>query len=163
VKLRSKRVLLLIIGVVAAAAIALVGIALAGGDGTAVSKADYQAKVVNARDRVDFALEQVTKVESLDEFLERMDEGAALTKDVAGDLGGVNVPDRYEKEHETLVKQLRQLAADLQGTADQVRTPGFEDVLTGAQGLNFESWDVINTVLGELRKKGIDVQPLARH
>jgi hypothetical protein len=162
VKLRSNRVLLIVVGGVAAAAIVAVGIALAGGEKSAVSKADYQGKVVNARDRVDFALEQLSKAQSLDEFLERMDEAAALTTDVAGDLDGFGAPERYEQEHERLVKHVRQLAADVQGTADQVRTPGY-DILQGAKGLNFDSWDAINTVLGELREKGIDVQPLARH
>lgn len=159
-KLRLNLVFLIV--VVAAAAIAIVGIALAGGDSTAVSKSEYEAKVVNARDRVDFALERVSKAQSLDEFLERMDEAAALTKDVAGDLDGLGAPERYEQEHERLVKHVRQLSADVQGTADQVRTPGI-DILQGAKGLNFDSWDKINTVLGELRQKGIDVQPLARH
>ena len=58
---------------------------------------------------------------------------------------------------------LESLATDVQGIADQLRVPGFEDILQGSEGLNFPSWDKVNNVLVELRRLGIDVEPLSRH
>ena len=142
-------------------AIAAVGCGL-GGDDSATSQEDYQTAVVNSRDRVEFALGRLSKAQTLDEFLERMDEAAETIDDTAGDLDDVGAPSDLDDPHERLVDQLGQLAADIQGTADQARVPGFEDLLTGAQGLNFESWDEINAILAELRRQGIDVDPLAR-
>ena len=78
-------------------------------------------------------------------------------------ISTTSVPrDDLADQHERLVDQLGQLAADIQGTADQARVPGFEDILPGSQGLNFESWDEINAILAELRRQGIEVEPLAR-
>ena len=91
-----------------------------------------------------------------------MDEAADTIDDTAGDLDDVGVPSDLEDPHERLVDQLRRLAADIQGTADQARVPGFEDILQGAAGLNFESWEEINAILAELRRQGIEVDPLAR-
>jgi hypothetical protein len=55
------------------------------------------------------------------------------------------------------------LATDVRGTAEQLRDPAFNDLLMGAEGLNFDSWDKINAVLAEMKAKGVVVQPLARH
>ena len=154
----------LVVGVVAVAAvvaIAAVGCGLGGGD-DATSQEDYQAAVVNSRDRVEFALARLPKAQTLEEFLERMDEAAETIDDTAGDLDDVGAPSDLVDPHERLVGQLGQLASDIQGTADQARVPGFEDILQGAQGLNFESWDKINAILAELRRQGIEVEPLAR-
>ena len=89
-----------------------------------------------------------------------MDEAADTIDDIAGDLDDHGAPDDLTDQHERLVDQLEQLAADIQGTADQARVPGFEDILQGAAGLNFESWDEINAILAELRRQGIEVEPL---
>ena len=152
-----------VLGAVAVAAIVAIaaGCGLGGDDG-ATSQADYQTAVVNSRDRVEFALGRLPKAQTLDEFLERMDEAAETIDDTAGDLSDVGAPGDLEDPHERLVDQLGQLAADIQGTADQARVPGFEDILQGAQGLNFESWDEINAILAELRSQGIEVDPLSR-
>ena len=161
--MRTRRTWLLIVAVAGAAAVAI-GVAaftLGGGDDSASSE-DYELTVVNTRDRTDFALSRLSKAQSLEELLERMDEAAAAVDSAAGDLDGAGVPGTFEDETERLVEQLRMLAADVQGTADQARVPGFENILNGAAGLNFESWDRINAILAELRKQGIDVQPLAR-
>jgi len=161
--MRRGRIWVIVGGVAIAVivAIASVGCRL-GGDDSATSQEDYQAAVVNSRDRVEFALGRLPKAQTLDEFLERMDEAAETIDDTAGDLDDVNAPDDLADPHERLVDQLGQLATDIQGTADQARVPGFEDILQGAQGLNFESWDEINAILAELRRKGIEVEPLAR-
>jgi len=149
--------------VAVAATVAIVGVGLALEDDEAsVSQTDYQAAVVNARNRVDFALGRLSKAQSPEELLGRMDEAADAIGDTAGDLDDMDAPDPYADAHGRLVEQLEQLAADVQGIADQARTPGFEDTLTGARGFDFESWDAINSILAELRGRGIDVEPLAR-
>ena len=58
----------------------------------------------------------------------------------------------------------RQLSVDIQATADQARTPGFEALLTkpGSQGLSFDSWDQANKALAGLAGKGIQVSILQR-
>ena len=161
--MRTRRTWLVLAAVAVAAAVAIgvVALTLRGGEDSA-SNEDYELTVVNTRDRTDFALGQLSRAQSLEELLERMDETAAAVESAAGDLEGAGVPDGFEDETERLVEQLRMLAADVQGTADQARVPGFEDILVGAAGLDFESWDKINAILAELRKQGIDVQPLAR-
>jgi hypothetical protein len=159
-----KKISIVVVAVVAAVAIAVavVGLALGGSEGTA-SVEEYEIAVVNARDRADFALGRLSRAQSLEELLERMDETAAAVDSAAGDLDDENAPDRFEDETEALVRQLHALADDVQGTADQARVPGFEDLLLGAAGLDFESWDKINATFAKLREQGIAVQPLTRH
>jgi len=157
----------LVIGAVVAsaaavAAVAIVGLALGGGGGETTTKVDYQAAIVNTRDRIDFSLGRLSRAQTLEELLTRMDEAAATIDDAAGDLDDLGAPDALEDQHERLVEQIESLAADIQGTADQARTPGFEDILSGAAGLDFPAWIEINSILAELRRQGIDVEPLAR-
>ena len=54
------------------------------------------------------------------------------------------------------------MATDIQGTADQARVPGFEDLFQGAGGLNFETWDAINENLAAMEEAGVVVAPLSR-
>jgi hypothetical protein len=144
------------------AAVALVGLALGGGSGEATTKADYRAAIVNTRDRIDFSLGRLSKAQSLEELLERMDEASATIDDAGNDLDDLGSPAALEDHHERLVEQIESLAVDIQGTADQARTPGFQDLLNGAAGLDFPAWDAINAIFAELRRQGIDVEPLAR-
>jgi hypothetical protein len=155
----------LVVGAVVAAvaiAVAVVGLALGGSEGS-TSVEDYELAVVNARDRTDFAVGRLSRAQSLDELLERMDEAAAAIDGAAGALDDEGSPETFEDENEGLVRELHALADDVQGTADQARVPGFEDLLIGAAGLNFESWDKINAIFAKLRRQGIAVQPLTRH
>jgi hypothetical protein len=145
-----------------AVAVAVVGLALGGSDGP-TSVEDYELAVVNSRDRTDFALGRLSRAQSLDELLERMDEAAAAIDGAAGDLDDEGAPDTFEDENEDLVRELHSLAEDVEGTAAQLRVPGYEDFLLGAQGLDFESWDKVNAILAELREQDIAVQPLSRH
>jgi hypothetical protein len=160
-----RRGIWVIVGAVVAAvaiAVAVVGLALGGGGGT-TSVEDYEVAVVSARDRTDFALGRLSRAQSLDELLERMDEAAAAIDGAAGDLDDEGAPDAFEDEDEGLVRELHSLAEDVEGTAAQLRVPGYEDFLLGAQGLDFESWDKVNAILAELREQDIAVQPLSRH
>jgi hypothetical protein len=150
------------VGVAALVAAVFLGRAIAGSN-EPTSRADYQESVVTARDRVDFALGRLSKAQSLEELITRMDEAAVVIDKSAQELDDTTPPTDLEKQNTLLVAHLESLVTDVQGTADQLRVPGFEDILTGAEGLNFPSWDKINTVLGELQQLGIDVELLSRH
>lgn len=150
---------------VAVAALVAFGAAVAilafGGRDTA-TKAEYRAAVTNARDRVDYALGRLTKAKSLNQLLDRMDEAAGAIDDAANDVDRKKPPARFEKEHAKLTRSLHTLSTDVQGTADQAREPGFEDILFGAHGLSFDSWNDVNAALEALRKKGLRVPLLVR-
>ena len=129
-----------------------------GGSG-APSPEDYAQAVVLNRDRVDFALARITRAQSVDELLARMDEAAVVIHKSAGDLEDEGAPDQYQPEAGNLVKQLRQLSVDIQATADQARQPGFEGLITDPQlqGLSFDSWTKMNKALAGLAGKGVQV------
>ena len=141
-----------------------VGVLASGcGESKTPSAQEFERSVNATRDRVDYALARITQAKSKDELLERMDEAAAEIDAAAGDLDGAGTPMGYESEADSLVESLHQLAFDVQATADQIRQPGFGDLLTGTKGLSFESWDKVNLALARLKAKGIDVAPLERH
>ena len=133
------------------------------GDNSMPSVQEFEQSIVTTRDRVDFALERITRAESRDELLGRMDQAAATIDAAARDLDDVGAPRTYESEAGNLVDSLRQLAFDVQATADQIRQPGFGDLLLGTRGLSFESWGKVNRALAGLLRKGIQVVPLQRH
>lgn len=150
------------VGVAAAIAIAVVAVALDGGKGP-TSRADYQAVVVNARDRVDFALERMAKSESFDELTERLDEAADTVDDTANDLGDTGVAEGFEDETDKLVEEMHKFSSELAGTAATLRDPAFVDVLPALRNLSFKQWVVVNRILTDLDKQGIEVEPLARY
>ena len=143
--------------------IALAVAAAGCGGKSAPSAEEYEQSVVLMRDRVDFALERITKSESEDQFLERMDEASETIERAADDLDGAGTAEDFEDEHEKLVSSLRQLSYDVKATADQIRIPGFEGLLTGSRGISFESWDQVNSALAGMAGKGMDVSMLQRH
>jgi len=149
--------------VLLAAVIVAVAIAGRGGDESEPSAKEYEASVVNARDRVDFALSEIQQAQSEDDFLDRLDDAGNLVEEAADDLDDAGSPTRFEDESERLVRHLHQLSTDLQGTAAQTREVGFKNLLAGAVGLNFASWDKANATLAELREQGVQVQPIGRH
>lgn len=138
--------------------IATVLVSGCGGSGTP-SVEEFSDAVVLNRNRVDFALTRITRADSSDELLNRMDEAAAVIDKAAGDLAGVGAPSDYQPEADRLTKSLRQLSVDIQATADQARIPGFETLLSGEgfQGLSFDSWTDANKALAGLAGKGIPV------
>jgi hypothetical protein len=133
------------------------------GRGGSASAQEVERSVVSTRDRVDSSLARITQAQSKDELLERMQEAAAAIGAAAGDLDPDGAPAEYEGDVAELVDSLRQLAVDLDATAEQIGEAGFGDLLTGAQGLSFESWDRVNLALARLNRKGIEVAPLERH
>jgi len=150
------------VGAAAAVVVAVVGIALGGGGGSS-SREDYQATVVSARDRVDFALARITKSKTFDELSKRIDEAAEVLDDTAGDVDGAGVTDGFDDENDKLVRTLHAFSDELAGTAATLRDPSFADALPLIRTLSFKQWIAVNRVLTDLRKKGIEVEPLARH
>lgn len=130
-----------------------------GGNG-APSARELEQSVVVARDRTDYVLGRIANADSEEVLLARMDEAADTIQDAAGDLDRVGAPLRYRREVDDLVAALSQLSLDIQATADQIRQPGFGDLLGGTSGLSFESWDQANRALAALGRKGIAVAPL---
>jgi hypothetical protein len=143
--------------------VAVAMLAAGCGESTVASVPELEQAIVLARDRSDFVLEAITRAQSKDEFLERMDDAADTIDDAAADLEAVRAPAKYESDVDRLVESLHQLAFDVQATADQVREPGFDDLLTGTRGLSFESWVDVNRALSALSREGIEVAPLERH
>jgi hypothetical protein len=138
--------------------------ASACGGSSEPSVEEFAEAVVLNRNRVDFVLGRITRAQSLDELLTRMDEAAVVVGKAADELEDTGAPSDYQPEANNLVKAFNQLSVDLQATADQARVPGFETLLTdpALQGLSFDSWDEANKALAGLAGKGIQVSILQR-
>lgn len=134
-----------------------------GGGSSSATLAEYQESVVTTRDRVDFALARITRAKSKEEFLNRMDEASAAIDNAASDLDDGGVAEGFEDETGKLSDALHQLSVDLSATASDIRQPDFRGLVTGAQGLSFESWDDANRALASLVGQGIEVDLIARH
>ena len=165
--MRSKWVLIVAIvaaGVVAAGSVAVVGIAFGGGGGSnATSKAAYQTTVVNTRDRVDFALERITKSQSIDELIQRISDASDTVGGAANELERAKVAKGFEGENARLVSTLRAFSDELAGTASTFSDPTIGNSLANANSLSFPEWDKVNAILTEMQGRGIDVPLLARH
>jgi hypothetical protein len=135
----------------------------AGCGGGSPSPEDYAKSVVLNRNRADFVLLRITRAPSQDELFTRMDEAALVIDKAATELADKGAPEEFQPEADNLVKSLRQLSVDVQATADQARTPGFENLFDGTQGLSFDSWDDVNKALAGLAGKGVQVSILQRH
>lgn len=152
-------VVLVAVAVIAAVVVAVV----AQGGGETSSAADYQAAVVNARDRVDFALERISKSRSPDELVSRINDASNIADATARELVEVDAPSELSAGNDRLVRTLRAFSDELAGTAGTLSDPSFAGSLAGLTSLSFKQWDALNRVFVELRSKGIRVQPLARH
>lgn len=133
-----------------------------GGFG-APSAEEYSDAVVLNRNRVDFVLGRITRADSIDELLARMDEAAIVISKASEELDKLGAPDEFQPEADDLVESMAQLAVDVQATADQARIPGFEGLLTETNAISFNSWDSVNTALAGLAGKGIPVTILQRY
>jgi hypothetical protein len=147
-----------------AAAVIAVSACGGGGDSTA-TVAEYTASVRDARDRADFALARITKGPKGDtaEFLNRMEEAAAVIDDAASDLEDADVAEGYADETERLTDALHQLAVDLRATAHDLGQPELGGIIPTTQGLNFESWDQANLALAALKADGLKIELIGRH
>jgi hypothetical protein len=139
--------------------LAAVSLAVSGCGGSEPSVEEFGDAVVLNRNRVDFVLGRITRAQSQEELLARMDEAALVISKAADELEDTGAPADFEPEATNLVASFRQLSVDIQATADQARIPGFETLLTDAalQGLSFDSWNDVNKALAGLAGKGIEV------
>src|SRR5262245_23812421 len=139
--------------------LAILVLVAAGCGGGQPSAEDYAEAVVLNRNRADYVLTRITKAQSPEELLNRMDEAAIVIGKAGDELADKGAPDDYQPEADDLVKSFRQLSVDLQATADQAREPGFEGLITdpALQGLSFDSWNDMNKALAGLAGKGVQV------
>ena len=150
--------------VFALAAVVAAGVLAACGGGSEVSKEDYAEVVVSTRDRVDFALAQITVGEgTFQDLVQRMEEAADLIDEAADDFDDAGAAQGFEDETTTLVAAFHQLAAGLAGTAHDASQPGMESLLTGTNALQFPGWTKANRVLASLDEQGIAVEPIGSH
>jgi hypothetical protein len=146
----------------AALVLALAALVAGCGGTPTLSKPDYQASVVKARDRTDYALAQITQVKTKQAFLNQMETSADLIDNAADDFAGAGSAKGFEDTTNKLTEQFRQLAADLRGTSRQIDVPDYADLLN-SEGISFQSWVNINNIFASLGKQGIVVAPLKRH
>jgi hypothetical protein len=156
------KLVLTVVAIAAAVIVTAVGLAVVAED-DGPTEAEYKVAVVAARNQTNEALARVTQATSREDLTVRMDQAAVAIDDAADDLDAAGTTARFERPHEQLVSALHQLSADLEGTAEQIRDPNFEDILAGTQGLSFESWDRINAQLARLSAAGVEVRALERH
>jgi hypothetical protein len=133
-----------------------------GGSSGGPSVQEFSDAVVLNRNRTDYVLARITRAQSQEELLNRMDEAATEIGKASHELDKTGAPSDYQPEADNLVKSLKQLSVDIQATADQARVPGFETLLTDT-GLSFNSWDDVNKALAGLAGKGIEVSILQHH
>jgi hypothetical protein len=151
----------LVLGLVTVAAACL--LAACGGSSEA-SKEDYAEAVVSTRDRVDFALAQITVGQgTFEDLVKRMDDAADLIDEAANDFDSAGAAQGFEDETTTLIAAFHQLAAALAGTANDASQPGMEGLLTGSNALQFPGWTKANRVLASLDEQGISVEPIGSH
>lgn len=160
---RTQRLAILVgVAVVAAFAVA-VAIRAFDGPGTA-TKADYQATVANARDRVDYALLQITKPSETNQLPDRFDQAAAVVGATAKDLDNAAVAKGFEDLNSQLADKLHEFSDQLANTADEFRDPSFADsALAGINSIGFTQWDDVNAILTKMNERGLKVQLLQRH
>jgi phage-related minor tail protein len=146
-------------GLAALLAALAVGATGCGGDDSSELE-DYEASVVDTRNRVEIAFGNISEAQTRADFSKRMEEASVRIERAADDLGEAEVAEGFEDETDRLTKALRQLATDLEATAEQFRlTPE----LFNTAGLNFEGWTKANQIFASLSKQGIQVRPLDKH
>jgi hypothetical protein len=152
-----------VIGAVAALTAGLLVVAGCGGS-SAASKQEYAESVVAARDRVDFALAQITVGSGdVEDLIERMETAADRIDEAADDFDSGGSAEGFADETEELVDAYHQLAAGLDGTAHDASVDGMEALLTGTNALQFPGWIKANRVLASLDGQGISVEPIGSH
>lgn len=158
----AKAAVLVGVAIASASAVALASVML-GSESRSASKADYQATIVSARDRVDFALMDISKQESLDDLVQELERASVAVEGVASDLATAGVAEGFREQNDKLVDALVGLSSELSGTAATIGDPSFSEALPHLTSLSFKQWTVVNRILGELKSQGIDVEPLSRH
>jgi hypothetical protein len=124
---------------------------------------EYSDAVVLNRNRVDYVFGRITRADSVEEFLTRMDEAAIVIGKAGEELDKLGAPDDFQPEADNLVAAFNQLSIDIQATADQARQTGFEGLITETNAISFDSWDQANKALAGLAGKGVPVAILQRY
>lgn len=150
-------------GIVVAGVVATVGIAFRGGGKETTSKAAYQTTVHNARDRVDYALARITKSQSIDQLVERINEASVSVNGAASELDHAKVANGFADDNARLVTTLQAFSQELSNTASTFSDPTVGGALANATSLSFPEWDKVNAILTEMQHRGIAVPLLARH
>jgi hypothetical protein len=144
--------------IVALLAALAAGAAACGGDDSELE--EYEATVVDTRNRVDTAFANISEAQSREDFSKRMEEASVAIDRAVDDLREAEVAEGFEDENAKLSKALTDLATDLESTGQQLRiTPE----LFNARGISFEGWTKANEVFASLAKQGIQVRLLERH
>jgi hypothetical protein len=138
-------------------------VATACGGFGAPSTEEFSDAVVLNRNRVDYVFGRISRADSVEEFLTRMDEAAIVIGKAGEELDKLGAPDDFQPEADDLAAAFSQLSVDIQATADQARTPGFEGLITEMNAISFDSWDQANKALAGLAGKGIPVSILQRY
>lgn len=162
----SNRTLRLLVlgGLVLVAAVAVAIVAGRSSDSTnTATKADYQAAIVLARDRIDYSYARIGTSTSVEQLADRLDETAAVVVKSSEDLDGGGVADGFETLNADLVDALDRWSVSLGNTADQIRDPTFSEGLPAINSIGFPEWDETNAILSEMKKKGLKVELLQRH
>jgi hypothetical protein len=141
--------------------LALFALATAGCMGGDASREDFEAQVVESRDRTDAALEHVTGARTWDDLLKRIVLAGDAAESAGDDLADTGAPGELEDEAEELRVALRALAEELVATAEALDDPSFEG--STVQGLEFKNWNRVQKALTALRQEGVEVPPLERH
>jgi hypothetical protein len=134
---------------------------LAGCGGSGASKEDFQADMVEARNRVDEGLSQVTNATSVEDLLARLRIAAAEVRSAAQDVDEAEAPDGLADEKNRFETTLRTFSDEIVSTVTTLET--LEGAAAETRGLDFEGWNQVQKDLQELRKQGIRVPPLERH
>ena len=148
------RILLLFIGAVAAVLVIAAFVATRGE--ARPSRADYEAGVVAARDRVSDALSLTTQSTSPEEVLDRLRMTASASRESADDLDELGTPEGLDEQGAQLVAGLRFFADELDATAEALKDVR-EPLLKRIEGLNFQGYTRVQRSLRALRKAGIEV------
>ena len=149
----------------AAAAFAAGALVLAGcGGSSTVSKEDYTDSVVSARDRVDFALAQITVGSGdMDDLVERMEAAADKIDEAADDFDGSGSADGFDDETDEAGRRLSPARGGScrHGARRERRRDGRPT--DRHERAAVPGWTKANRVLASLDEQGITVEPIASH
>ena len=154
----SPRLLLVLLAAMSAFVLAASG---CGGDDPAPTAAEFEQSVIATVDRVDFAVERITKADSKEEFLNRMVEAGVAIDAAATEYEETGFAEGFEVDGAKLGEALHALAVDLDAAASDIGNPAFGGLIAGTQALQFESWDNANLALATMAGKGLEVSIIA--
>lgn len=144
-------------GILAAAAV------LAAGCGGDEDNGAFEQEVVSARDTADSSFAYIKRPESTEDLVRRLRTSGDRLQRVSGSVAEAETPDDLSDEQERLAQALREMSKEMDAAANSIEFVQNGDA-TGAgapvETLIFDTWDVVQAVLTDLRDQGIDVQPL---